>query len=229
MLFSHFFAGTLLLSSKGSITGCDQRIVTYRWTNFSGVKIFHLLFGAIGLFEYIFLIMEQLAWVSRWFVLKKIYCQNAFVKQSHRVYYFTTFVVSSPVLLLTSRLTVVSDGSDDSTRWLTVLLSFVSAVLLSTFILLFFPSSSVSLSNFYLAVPMRRCLGKHSCMSSPFPIAILNGTCSFRALILFCGDEPAIKTKLTVRQCRCKARLGTTIWSDLCWHEIIDEWYHLLI
>ena len=76
----------------------------------------------------------------------------------------------------------------------TVLLSFVSAVLLSTFVL-FLPSSFVSLSNFYLAVPMHGCLGKHSCMSSPFPIAILNGTCSLRALILFCGDVPAIKTK----------------------------------
>ena len=78
----------------------------------------------------------------------------------------------------------------------TGLLSFVSTVLLSTFILLILLSSSVSLSNFYLAVPMRGCLGKYSCMSSPFPIAILNGTCSLRALILFCGDEPAIKTKL---------------------------------
>ena len=28
--------------------------------------------------------------------------------------------------------------------------------------------------------PMRECLGKHSCMSSPFPIAILNGTLFFR-------------------------------------------------
>ena len=78
----------------------------------------------------------------------------------------------------------------------TGLLSFVSAVLLSTFILLFLLSSSVSLSNFYLAVPMHGCLGKHSCMSSPFPIAILNGTCSLWALILLCGDAPAIKTKL---------------------------------
>ena len=50
---------------------------------------------------------------------------------------------------------------------------------------------------FYVAVPMRGCLGEHSCMSSPFPIAILNGTCSLRALILFCGDVPAIKTKQT--------------------------------
>ena len=49
---------------------------------------------------------------------------------------------------------------------------------------------------------MRGCLGKHSCTSSPFPIAILNclslnGTCSLRTLRLFCGDVPAIKTKQT--------------------------------
>ena len=78
----------------------------------------------------------------------------------------------------------------------TGLLFLVSTGLLSTFILLFLLSFSVSLSNFYLAAPMCGCLGKHSCMSSPFPIAILNGTCSLRALMLFCGDVPAIKTKL---------------------------------
>ena len=33
---------------------------------------------------------------------------------------------------------------------------------------------------FILAVYMRECLGKHSSMSSPFPIAILNGTFVFR-------------------------------------------------
>ena len=45
-------------------------------------------------------------------------------------------------------------------------------------------SSSVSLSYFILAVPIRKFLGKHSCMSSPFPIAILNGTffCSVKAM-----------------------------------------------
>ena len=37
-------------------------------------------------------------------------------------------------------------------------------------------SSSLSLLYFILAVPMRKCLGKHSCMSSQFSIAILNGT-----------------------------------------------------
>ena len=47
---------------------------------------------------------------------------------------------------------------------------------------------------FQSCCPMRKCLGKHSCMSSrPFALAILNGTCSVRALILFCGDVPAIK------------------------------------
>ena len=96
-----------------------------------------------------------------------------------------------------TRRTVVSDGRDDLQGDWTGLLSFVSAVLLSSFILLLLPSSSVSLSNFYLAVPMRGCLGKHLCISSPFPIAILNGTCSLRAPKLFCGDEPAIKTKQT--------------------------------
>ena len=35
------------------------------------------------------------------------------------------------------------------------------------------------LSYFILAVPMPDCLGKHSCMSSTFPIAVANGTCFF--------------------------------------------------
>ena len=39
----------------------------------------------------------------------------------------------------------------------------------------------VSSSLFMLAVPMRRCLGKHSCMSSTFSIAMLNGTCFLRS------------------------------------------------
>ena len=57
---------------------------------------------------------------------------------------------------------------------------------------------SSSMSYITLGVKQSSVLGppKHSCMSSPFPIAILNGTCSLRALILFSGDVPAIKTKL---------------------------------
>ena len=62
------------------------------------------------------------------------------------------------------------------------LLFFVPALLLSTLTPFFLPSSSVSLSYFILAVPMRECLGKHSCMSSPFPIAILNGTFFVRSV-----------------------------------------------
>ena len=55
--------------------------------------------------------------------------------------------------------------------------------LISTLTPLFLPSSSVSLSYFIIAVPMREYLGKHSCMSSLFPIAILNGTSSFLSLV----------------------------------------------
>ena len=43
----------------------------------------------------------------------------------------------------------------------------------------FSPSSSVALSYFNLAFPMLECYGKHSCMSSPFPIVMLNGTFFF--------------------------------------------------
>ena len=59
------------------------------------------------------------------------------------------------------------------------LLLFLPALLLSIPTTLLLPSSSVSLSYFDLAVPMRECLGKHSCMRSPCPIAILNGTFLF--------------------------------------------------
>ena len=36
---------------------------------------------------------------------------------------------------------------------------------------------------FHSSVPMCECLGKHLCMSSPFPIAILNGTSCFLSLV----------------------------------------------
>ena len=63
------------------------------------------------------------------------------------------------------------------------LLLFVPAVMFSILTPLFCPSSSVSLSYLILVVPMRECLGKHSCMSSLFPIAILNDTSSFLSLV----------------------------------------------
>ena len=59
------------------------------------------------------------------------------------------------------------------------LLLFLVTLLLSMLTPLFLPSSSVSLPYFVLAVQMRECLGKHSCMSSPCPIAILNGAFLF--------------------------------------------------
>ena len=44
------------------------------------------------------------------------------------------------------------------------------------FTLLVLPSSSVSLSYFILAIPMRQCSEEHSCVSSTFPAAGLNDT-----------------------------------------------------
>ena len=63
------------------------------------------------------------------------------------------------------------------------LLSFVPVLLFSILTPLFCLSSSVPLSYFSLDVPMSECLGKHSCMGSPFPIAILNGISSFLSLV----------------------------------------------
>ena len=56
------------------------------------------------------------------------------------------------------------------------LLSFVPVLLFLILTPLFLSSSFVLLSYFILAVSMRECLEKHACMSSQFPIAILNGT-----------------------------------------------------
>ena len=74
-------------------------------------------------------------------------------------------------------------------------------------------SSSVSLSYFYVAVPICGCLGKHSCTSYPFhyfPIAILHGTCSLWAPILFCGELwCACYQKLNYKQ-----KMPNAVW---CW------------
>ena len=66
--------------------------------------------------------------------------------------------------------------------------------------LYFFPhsfSSSSFFPRFHCLISIfcsqAKCLGKYSFESSPFSIAILNGTCPLRAPILFCGDIPAIK------------------------------------
>ena len=60
---------------------------------------------------------------------------------------------------------------------------------------LYLPSSYVSLSHFILAVPMRHRLGKYSCMSSTFPIAILNGKFFFSRgeIVLALAEASPIK------------------------------------
>ena len=62
--------------------------------NFRGVKIFHLLFGAIRLLEYILLIMEQIVWVSRWFVLKK-YIVKMILFRNHSRNFLLYYVCSA--------------------------------------------------------------------------------------------------------------------------------------
>ena len=51
------------------------------------------------------------------------------------------------------------------------------------------PLLLLSLFYFICAVPMHKCLEKHSCMSSPFPIAILNGKyfCICVTVTLWCA------------------------------------------
>ena len=53
-----------------------------------------------------------------------------------------------------------------------------------------FLSSSLCLSYLILAVPMHKYLGKHSCMSSSFPIVILNDT-SFFPTVQVHNENPA--------------------------------------
>ena len=111
---------------------------------------------------------------------------------------------TSYIIVCTAIIFILHQGLRDRLSWVTDMTGldkatgqdfffFVSTVLLSTIILVFLLSSAVSLSYFNLAVSMRKCLGKHSCMSSPFSIAILNGICSLWAPILFCGDVDAIQ------------------------------------
>ena len=85
------------------------------------------------------------------------------------------------------------------------LLFFMLALLLSILMILFLPSLSVSLSYFILAVPMRECLGKHSCMSSPCPRSIMNGTFLFlRGKIVCLGQSLVYQNQIKLN----------ILWSD---------------
>ena len=60
--------------------------------------------------------------------------------------------------------------------WEVFILYFRACFTLSIFTLLCLCSSSVSLSDFLLAVLLHKCWGLHSRMCSTFSITILNGT-----------------------------------------------------
>ena len=86
------------------------------------------------------------------------------------------------------------------------LLFFVPALILSIVTPLFLTSLSVSLSYFILAVPMSECLGRHSCMSFPFPVAILTYFFSRRSNP--CFVQSLAYQNLIILQLICKSRPG---------------------
>ena len=65
------------------------------------------------------------------------------------------------------------------------------------FTFLFLPSFSVPLPCFILAVPMRKCCCYHACMSSIFPVSILNGTLFFRSMKAIKIDTESYNTDST--------------------------------
>ena len=111
----------------------------------------------------------------------------------------------------------------DKRKWPDRTSSFrVRCVLLSTIILIFLLSSSVSLSYLNLAVPMLKCLRKHSCMSSQFSIVILKGIC-YRAPMILCGDVPAIQ-QLNYKQTNFrKQRAVCSLCSFGCFKKCISK------
>ena len=111
-----------------------------------------------------------------WFIIFRLFKSILFIVNWILLYFFHIFLKKYHFMFINI---VFLFGSDR----LSGLLSFVPAVLFSILTPLFSSSSSVSLSYFILAFPMRECLGKHSWMSSPFPIAILNGASFFLSLV----------------------------------------------
>ena len=94
-----------------------------------------------------------------WFVIFRIFKSILFFCQLNFIVLFPFLIKYYHILFI---IIVFWLGCDRPSR----LLLFVPALLLSILTPLFLPSSSVSLSYFVLAVPMRECLGKHSCIGS---------------------------------------------------------------
>ena len=111
---------------------------------------------------FIFRLFKSILFFVNWISLYFFHFLYYHIILPYYIYYYCIFRTSSCFFLRPSGL-----------------LYFMLALLLSILTPLFVPSSSVSLSCFVLSVPMCECLGKHSSMSSPFNIAILNGTFFF--------------------------------------------------
>ena len=88
-------------------------------------------------------------------------CSGPFFKLNF-IILFTFFIIYYHIIFI---IVVFRLGSHRPSA----LLFFVPAIFLSILTPHFLASLSVYLSYFILAVPMRECLGKHSCTSSPVP------------------------------------------------------------
>ena len=104
-------------------------------------------------------------------------------------------------IFLTEVINVWKLGKSSSTFFsllLRLLVSFMPTLLLSILTSIFLPSHSISLSYFIHAVPMCECLRKYSCMSSTFPLAILNCTCFFLTVEIHSHKENLVLDGNTV-------------------------------
>ena len=113
-----------------------------------------------------FLLRLMLTMEGRWFFIFRFSKSILFFVNWIWLYFFITYKIW-PFMFSNIAFWL---GCDRPSRLLTSL----PALLLSILMPLIIHSSFVSLSYLFLAVPMPECLGKHLCMSSPFPIAILN-------------------------------------------------------
>ena len=137
------------------------------------------------------------------------------------ILFFVNFIVLFPFLIKYYHILFIILFSLGSDR-LSGLLSFVPSLLFSILTPLFCPSSSVPLSYFSLAVPMRECLEKHSCISSQFPIAILNCTSSFLSLVQENINMPADTIIGFVPEVAVKNNLIKKNYRHCLWLAVVD-------
>ena len=98
------------------------------------------------------------------------------------IYYYYYYILL--LLLLLLLFVSIAELSRQNVHYISGLCIFVCLSLflcLVSFLLLTFASVGAVTRARVLAVPLRKCLGRHSCVSSTFFVAMLNGACFLRA------------------------------------------------